>query len=87
MLSVRQKMHARRLLQETSATPRMFATTREALVMRVATVLEVCLDRFDVRAFYAKHLEPHGSLYLGIDKPLVDDWGRGVITDGLEMLR
>lgn len=77
---------AGRILAETAATPRMFATSREALVMRVATVLEVCLETFDVRAFYAKHLEPHGSLYLGLDKPLTDEWGRAVIADGLEML-
>jgi len=66
--------------------PRMYASTREALLAYVAGVCEVAGDSFDARAFYAKHGGMRGSVMAGLAEPLDDEWARQVIAEAITEL-
>lgn len=68
------------LLLVVRRTPRMFASTREALLAYVAGVCEVAGDSFDARAFYAKHGGMRGSVMAGLAEPLDDEWAQQVLA-------
>jgi len=77
-----------RMLTDTAKAPRMYATSVEALLMRVSTLLEVSGVQFSVVEFYCKHGGAEGSTYL-LEKPAdmsFDDWARQVIDEAIKMI-
>jgi hypothetical protein len=77
---------AREVLDVTRKTPRMFASSRESMLNRVATVMEMIEVDFVPTDFYVKHLGAQGSSYKSWDDPVDDDWARVVIDDALGMI-
>jgi hypothetical protein len=77
---------AESLLKQTRQAPGMYATRREAFVAHVCGIMTLLDAEFDVREFYGKHLEKHGSILKGIDKEVHEEWGHGVVDDALRHL-
>lgn len=76
---------ARSYLEATRRAPRMFATTREAMMCHITSVVYILAD-LDVQEFWKKHLGTYGNTYKTIDEPVDDDWARGVIDDALKII-
>jgi hypothetical protein len=74
------------LLLSLHKAPRMYASTREALLMRVSTILEMVDDNYDARDLYEKHGSPTGNVYGDMDKQYEDEWARCVIDKALTLL-
>lgn len=73
----------RELLLETRLRPCMFARSREALIMRVTTLIEMCSDDFVARDFYMKYFTPAAQL----DMLVVDDeWAINVVDEAIKCL-
>lgn len=77
---------AKSYLEATRRAPRMFATTREAMMCHVTSVVCVLVDDFNVQGFWAKHLGTYGNTYVGILDVPEDDWAKGVIDDALKII-
>ena len=77
---------ARSYLKATHRAPRMFATTREAMMCHITSVVYILIDDFNVIDFWRRHLGTRGSAYLGTQDPVTDDWARSVIDDALKLL-
>lgn len=73
-------------LMATYRAPRMFASTREAMMCHVASVVYVLVDGFDTQEFWQRHLGACGNTYKTINDPVDDDWARGVIVDALKII-
>lgn len=80
------KEKAESLLVLTRKTPRMFASSRESMMNRVATILEMADVDFVVIDFYKKHLGTYGCAYLTWHEEFQDEWGHQVIDDALQLL-
>jgi hypothetical protein len=74
------------LLEETALRSRMYAVTKEALVMRAATVLELFVEDFKPQPFYERHLDRYGSAIVGLEEPFTDDWAIRVMADAIRLL-
>ena len=57
------KQKAISLLNETKKYPNMFASTKEAFIMRVATILEMVLPKFNILEFYKKHIIFYNNIF------------------------
>lgn len=77
---------ARKLLEETRRAPRMFASTKEALLSRCSTVLEMLGIEGAGQAFYLRHLYSRASVVCGLEDPVDDEWAEAVILDALSQL-
>lgn len=80
------KEKAKMFLLELKIAPRMFATSKEALIMRVTTILEMTLDDFDAHAFYNKHLEKKGTTYINLNDLFDKNWADAIIDDAITYL-
>ena len=76
---------ARSYLEATKRAPRMFASTREAMMCHITSVVYVVAD-LDCQQFWKKHLGTFGISYVNHDGPVDDDWARGVIDDALRII-
>jgi len=75
------------LLEKTRANPQKFASTKEAFMTRVSTILEMSVPDFDTEAFYKKHLDfLNGPVYLDIYNEYTDDWAHIIIDDAIREL-
>jgi hypothetical protein len=76
------------MLEETACIPRMYAVTKEALIMRAATIIEIFvpLSTFTPIDLYRRHLEHTGSAVLGCDDEFTTEWAQAVIADALTFL-
>lgn len=70
------------MLLDTLKTPKMYAYTKEGLLMRVSTILELISDDIDLIIFYKKH-----NGYTNIDKQYSDEWATLLIVDALELVK
>lgn len=86
-MSVRIKFKARRMLERCASIASMFATDKEALIMRVSTILEMSCDDFDPRMFYLKHIDHIGSAYTGLSDNFTDKWAKDLVADALTHLK
>jgi hypothetical protein len=75
---------ARSYLEATRRAPRMFASTREAMMCHVTSVVYVLSD-LNVQDFWKKHLGTYGNTYM-LDEPVTDDWTRILIDDALRII-
>lgn len=80
------KEKAEELLLVTKKCPGMFASNRESMMNRVATILEMASVKFVVIDFYKKHLGTYGCAYLTWYEKVEDEWGHQVIDDALQLL-
>jgi hypothetical protein len=78
---------AEELLLRTRKTPKMFAATREAMMSRVTSILEMSDIMMDYSYFYEVHLGTQGAAYATITEPVTDDWAHTVIDDALIKLK
>ena len=78
---------AEELLLRTRKTPRMFASTREAMMSRVTSILEMTNLILDYSYFYEVHLGTRGAAYLTMTEPVTDEWAYNVIDDALVKLK
>lgn len=81
------KDKAEALLLGTRKAPRMYAASRESMMNRVATILEMASIEFIVIDFYAKHLGTKGNAYATFSEEFQDDWAHQVIDDALLLLK
>jgi len=80
-------LYARQLLTNMGKAPCMWATRREAYMMRVEAILDMVMqDEFDWRAFNHRHMRVRGPTCLDLDLPVETEWGRKVIADALEVI-
>jgi len=64
--------------------PSMYASCKEAYLMRVSTILEVLGDiSFSSNDFYSKFLSKDGSLFLDLLDPVDQEWCNLVIDEAL----
>lgn len=75
------KDKAIQMLLDTLAAPKMYAYTKEGLLMRVSTILELISD-INIGTFYIKH-----SGFSNLDKQYSDAWARLLIVDALELIK
>lgn len=75
------------LLLQLKQTPQMFASCKEALIMRVSTILEMTLEDFNTAEFYKKHLDTIGSIYINIHDEINEKWSGLVIDDAISILQ
>ena len=75
------------LLLQLKQTPKMFATCKEALIMRVSTILEMSLEDFNASDFYEKHLDSIGNTYINIHDEVSEKWSDAVIDDAIIILK
>jgi hypothetical protein len=80
------KQKAISLLNETKKYPNMFASTKEAFIMRVATILEMVLPKFNILEFYKKHIIFYNNIFLDLNEEFSVSWAENVIFNALEML-
>lgn len=73
-------------LEATKRAPRMYATTREAMMCHITAVVYVLVDELDTIEFWKKHLGFKGNTYLNTQAPVDDDWARGVVEDALRII-
>jgi len=81
------KENAINLLNQTIKCPKMYATDKEAFLMRVSTILEIVDENFSVENFYKTHLKTFGSNYIGLNEEIDDIWAKEVINDALYLLK
>lgn len=81
------KEKAESLLSITRKAPKMFSGSRESIMNRVVTILEMVEIDFDVIEFYKKHLGINGCAYATWSEDFTDDWAHYVIDDALELLK
>jgi hypothetical protein len=85
-----QAERARSILVGLMTAPRMYAESRGALLMRVATVCELVVPGFEPRAFYEKHVaratEAPGDMRARLVEDFADDWARSVVREALGLL-
>lgn len=74
-------------LEATHRAPRMYATTREAMMCHVTAVVYVLVDELDTIEFWKKHLGFKGNTYLHPQAHVQDEWARAVIDDALRIIR
>jgi hypothetical protein len=77
---------AKELLDITRQAPRMFATSREAMMSRVSTILEMANINFAIQDFYKLHLGTNGCAYATWSEDVTDEWALIVIDDALKIL-
>lgn len=75
------------LLEDTYKTPGMFCYTKEALLMRVTTALDLVGVKYNPIDLYKKHLELQGSTFKGLTDSFDDLWGKNVITDAIALFK
>lgn len=75
------------LLSDTLQHPKMYASNKEALIMRVATILEMVCEDFDVQNFYNLHLKKIESNYFDLNEDFDEKWSNKVITDALKIAK
>lgn len=73
-------------MNETKKYPNMFASTKEAFIMRVATILEMVLPKFNILEFYKKHIVFYNNIFLDLNEEFSVSWAENVIFNALEML-
>ena len=83
-MSIKDK--AESLLLLTRRAPGMFSGSRESMMNRVATILEMADVDFVVIYFYKKHLGTYGCAYLTWHEEVQEAWGHQVIDDALQLL-
>ena len=76
-----------KLLEQTAKTPKMFCTNKEALLVRVTTILEIFITNFNASKFYKKHLKTKGTTYLYLNDTYDNEWASNVINDGIILLK
>lgn len=81
------KERAIAFLEQTHKTPRMFCFTKEGLLMRVTTTLDLAGIEFNGINFYKKYLELQGSAFKGLSDSFDDLWARKIIDEALEMIK
>lgn len=74
------------LLIVTAGAPRMYATTRESFLQRIATIVEMVDKTFVPWKFYAKHLGLNGPEYKDPQGYFDDAWAREVINDASKII-
>lgn len=80
------KAKALDILTATLVAPKMYATTKGELIMRVTTTLEMCLKDFNYQNFYAKHLKHNHSQFFDIHDSFDDEWAKNMINDAIQLL-
>jgi len=76
------KDKAIQMLLDTLSRTKMYAYTKEALLMRASIILELVSDDIDIHAFRLKHVKNGEDL----SKPYSDQWAKLLIVDALELL-
>jgi len=74
------------LLSNTQKYPQMYASTKEAYITRVATILEMSDENFSAQNFYEAHLKTLGSNYLDLNEEVNELWAQEVVNDALNKL-
>lgn len=80
------KQKAILLLNNSKAYPNMFATTKEAFIIRVTTILEMSLSSFDIIMFYKKHIKYNGNSFIDLNEEVTSLWAENVVSQALELL-
>ena len=74
------------LLQNTKNHPKMYGSNKEALIMRVSTILEMIEENFNIQNFYNKHLKVLGNSYVDLNEEVNDLWVEQMINDALFLI-
>jgi hypothetical protein len=79
---------ARFLVKNYRARPAMFASTKEAYLCIICTIMEMAEVDFDVQPFYDTHLQAQGSIWKDMHDPMHDqtEWAHKVCDDALTRL-
>lgn len=77
---------AKELLTNFRKAPKTFSTCREAVLMRVTTILEMANITFDIPNFLKSHLEVKGNMYLNLLESFEDEWAIKVIDAALVII-
>lgn len=79
---------ARSLIANYRARPAMFASTKEAYLCIICTIMEMAEVDFDVQPFYSTHLKAKGSVWTDIHESMHDqtEWAHKVCDDALARL-
>lgn len=80
------KDRAKVLLRDTRERPQMFAITKDSLMNRVSTILDMVDINYDVVEFYKQHLKTHGFSYASASESVDTEWAHQLIDHALEML-
>lgn len=85
-IALNTKTKAKQLLQETKDCPGMYALTKDSLLNRICTILEMAECNFNVSDFYQSHLKINGSTYIDALEQPNDIWSNETITHALQIL-
>ena len=85
-MSIELITRAKDLLTKYRRHPGMYASTREAWLCIICTVLHFIEADFHTVKFYAKHLGTYGCTYLTADERLTDIWAQQVVDDALDII-
>lgn len=80
------KDRAKVLLLKTRQAPTMFAITKDSLMSRVFTILDMVEVNYDVVDFYKLHLKTMGSAYATASEVVNVEWAHQLIDHALEMI-
>lgn len=75
---------AKEILTYTSRHPRMYVTSKEALLARVSAILEMA-DIFDSQ-LYDRHVDMQGNMYRNLSDTYSLDWSKNVINDAFNLI-
>lgn len=74
------------LLSATKKYPTMYATSKEAYIMRISTILEMADENFCASKFYEDHLKIYGSIYTDLHDNLDEGWALKIADDAICIL-
>jgi hypothetical protein len=79
---------ARFLIAGYRARPAMYASTKEAYLCIICTIMEMTEVDFKMQSFYNAHLQSNGSIWKDIHDPMHDksEWAHKVCDDAIARL-
>jgi len=80
------RSRAKEYLEQIGQAPKMYATTCEAFLCSVTSIVWVITD-FDQEAFWFRHLPASRRYWPDVlQKDFTDEWARNVVDDALQLI-